>query len=105
MELRYGGKLKVGDPIAVSYQSNIIFGLFAGYGRGTIQFYVPNTVIYQYDWAMENNRGPKFHKDYIHGTNVENRVMKVNPEVLHEQKDIIEYEKAIDILKQYNFIQ
>jgi hypothetical protein len=105
MELKYGGKLKVGDPIVVSYASGIIFGLFAGYGRGTIQYYTPNGIIYQYDWAMENNRRPKFYKGYVHGSTVEDRVMKVNPEVLHEQKDVIEYEKAIEILKQYNFIQ
>jgi hypothetical protein len=105
MELRYGGKLKVGDPIIVSYGNGMYFGLFAGYGQGTVQYYTPNSILYQYENAMINNRRPKFYKSYIHGSTVSWRVMKVNPEVLHKQEDIQEYEKAIDILKQYNFIQ
>jgi hypothetical protein len=104
MELKYGGKLKVGDPILVSYGSGIDFGLFAGYGRGTIQYYTPNGVIYQYEHAMQNNRGPKFYKAYIHGERTEYRVAKVNPEVLHKQEDVIEYERAIEILKKYNLM-
>jgi len=105
MKLRFGGTLKIGDPIFVSYGSGMDFGLFAGYGRGTVQYYMPNSIIYQYENAMQNNRKPKFYKAYIHGNNTEYRVAKVNPEVLHNQEDIMEYEKAIDILKQYNFIQ
>jgi hypothetical protein len=105
MELKYGGTLKLGDPIIVSYGNGMIFGLFAGYGRGTVQYYMPNSIVYQHDRAMQNNRRPKFYKGYVHGENVKYRVMKVNPEVLHNQEDIMEYEKAIDILKHYNFIQ
>jgi len=105
MKLKLGGTLKVGDPILVSFASGMDFGLFAGYGHGTIQYYTPSGVIYQYEAAMRNNRGPKFYKAYIHGENTQYRVAKVNPEVLHNQEDIEQYEKAIDILKQYNFIQ
>ena len=104
MELRFGGTLKIGDPIFVSYGSGIDFGIFAGYGRGTIQYYTPSGIVYQYKRGMENNRRPKFNKAYIHGSNTEYRVAKVNPEVLHNQEDIMEYEKAIDILKHYNLM-
>jgi hypothetical protein len=105
MKLKLGGTLKIGDPVLVSYTSGIYFGLFAGYGQGTIQYYTPNGIIYQYENAMRNNRRPKFRKAYIHGNNTQYRVAKVNPEVLHNQEDIQEYEKAIDILKHYNFIK
>ncbi len=105
MELKYGGTLKIGDAIIVSYGSGIDFGLFAGYGRGTIQYYTPTGIIYQYDWGVRNNKRPKFYKSYVHGSTMKSRVMKVNPEVLHNQEDIQEYEKAIDILKHYNIIQ
>lgn len=105
MKLRFGGTLKIGDPIFVSYGSGIDFGLFAGYGKGTIQYYTPSGIIYQAEWGERNNKKPKFYKAYIHGNNTEHRVAKVNPEVLHNQDEIIQYEKAIEILKHYNFIQ
>jgi hypothetical protein len=105
MKLRLGGTLEIGDPLLIAYGSAMEFGLFAGYGRGTIQYYTPSGIIYQNEAAMRNNRKPKFYKAYIHGNNTEHRVAKVNPEVLHNQDEIIQYEKAIDILKQYNFIQ
>ena len=105
MELQYGGTLKIGDPIIVCYGSGMTFGIFAGYGRGTVQYYTPNGIVYQAEHATKNNKRPSFYKGYIHGDHVKWRVMKVNPEVLHNQEDIQEYEKAIDILKQYNFIQ
>jgi hypothetical protein len=102
MELKLGGKLEIGDPILVSYTNGMFFGLFAGYGRGTIQYYIPNNVIYR---ASRNNGKPKFYKGYIHGSNIEYRVAKVTPDVLYKEKDIIEYEKAIEILKQENIVK
>lgn len=104
MELKYGGTLKLGDPIIVSYGNGMIFALFAGYGKGTAQYYMPNSIVYQHDRAVQNNRMPKFYKGYVYGGNIKFRVIKVNPEVLHNQEDIQEYEKAIDILKHYNLI-
>jgi hypothetical protein len=105
MELKYGGTLKIGDPIIVCYGSGMLFGLFAGYGRNTVQYYMPNSIVYQAEHSTKNNKRPKFYKGYIHGDNVKYRVMKASPEVLYNQEDMQEYEKAIDILKQYNFIQ
>jgi hypothetical protein len=105
MELKYGGTLKIGDPIIVCYGNGMLFGIFAGYGRGTVQYYMPNSIVYQYDnHILKNDKKPSFHKGYVHGNNVKYRIIKVNPEVLHNQEDIIEYEKAIDILKQYNLM-
>lgn len=105
MELKYGGTLKIGDPIIVCYGSGMLFGIFAGYGRGTLQYYMPNSIVYRYDnHILKNDKKLSFYKGYIRGDNVQHRVMKVNPEVLHNQEDLIEYEKAIDILKQYNLM-
>lgn len=105
MKLKLGGTLKVGDPIFVSFGSGIDFGLFAGYGHNTVQYYTPSGVIYQYEHAVGKKIKPKFYKAYIHGDNKEYRVAKVNPEVLHNQEDIIQYEQAIEILKQENIIK
>jgi hypothetical protein len=105
MTLKLGGKLEIGDPILVSYACGIDFGLFAGYGRGTIQYYTPSGIIYQAEAAARKSNKPKFYKAYIHGNNTEYRVAKVNPEVLHNQQDFEQYEKAIEILKQENIVK
>lgn len=105
MELRYGGKLELGDPIIVSYGSGMFFGLFAGYGRGTIQYYTPNGIVYRAERAQRLNKKPTFYKAYIHGSSVKYRVLKVTPEILHNIEDREEYEQAIEILKQENVIK
>jgi len=105
MTLKLGGKLEIGDPILVSYGNGMDFGLFAGYGRGTIQYYTPSGIIYQAEAAIRKSTKPKFYKAYIHGNNTEYRVAKVNPEVLHNQQDFEQYEKAIEILKLENIIK
>jgi hypothetical protein len=105
MKLRLGGTLEIGDPLLIAYGSAMEFGLFAGYGRGTIQYYTPSGIIYQDEAARRKSTKPKFYKAYIHGDNAEYRVAKVNPEVLHNQEEIMNYEKAIEILKQENIIR
>lgn len=105
MELILGGTLKIGDPILVSYGSGMTFGLFAGYGRGTVQYYTHTGIIYQYEHAVENNKKPKFYKAYIHGDNTEYRVAKVTPDILFNEEDAMNYEKAVEILKQENIIR
>jgi len=105
MELRYGGKLELGDPIIVSYGSGMFFGLFAGYGRGTIQYYTPNGIVYSAEHAQRNNKKVRFYKAYIHGGSVKYRVLKVTPDILHNKEDREEYEQAIEILKQENVIK
>ncbi len=105
MKLRLGGKLEIGDPLLIGYASSIEFGIFAGYGRGTIQYYTPNGIISEYEYAISKKIKPKFYKAYIHGYTTANRVAKVNPEILHNTEDIKQYEQAIEILKLENIIK
>lgn len=105
MKLRLGGILEIGDPLLIAYGSAMEFGLFAGYGRGTIQYYTPSGIIYSQERAIEKKIKPKFYKAYIHGDNATYRVAKVNPEVLHNVEDIKQYEQAIEILKLENIIK
>lgn len=105
MKLKLGGTLEIGDPILVSYGSGMTFALFAGYGRGTIQYYTPSNIIYQDDAARRKSTKPKFYKTYIHGDNTEYRVAKVTPDILFNEEDIMNYEKAIEILKQENIMR
>jgi hypothetical protein len=105
MKIRLGGNLEIGDPILVSYTSGIEFGIFAGYGRGTIQYYTPTGVIYCANLVRGRNEKPKFYKAYIHGERIEYRVAKVNKHILHNEEDAKNYQEAIEILKQENVIQ
>jgi hypothetical protein len=105
MELKFGGKLEIGDPIIVSYGHGIDFGLFAGYGRGTIQYYLPGGIIYHDEAAARKGTKPKFYKAYIRGDNMKYRVVKVTPDILFNEEDAIQYERAIEILKQENIIR
>jgi hypothetical protein len=100
MEIKLGGTLRIGDPILVSYGHGMTFGLFAGYGRGTIQYYTLSGIIYQDEAARRKSTKPKFYKSYIHGDNTEYRVAKVTPDILFNEEDVMEYEQAIEILKQ-----
>jgi hypothetical protein len=105
MDLKLGGKLKIGDVILVSYSHGFSVGLFAGNGRNTIQFYEPVHIVYTYDYAIENSKKPKFWKNYIGGNNLESRVVKVDKSIFHNEEDITDYEKAIEILKLENIIK
>jgi hypothetical protein len=105
MKLKLGGKLEIGDPILVSYACGIDFGLFAGYGRGTIQYYTPSGIIYQAEAAARKSNKPKFYKAYIHGNYAEYRVAKVTPDVLFNEEDVMQYERAIEILKLENIVK
>ena len=105
MKLRLGGTLEIGDPILVSYGSGMTFALFAGYGRGTIQYYTTYGIIYNAEAAIRKGNKPKFYKAYIHGENTEYRVAKVTPDILFNEEDAMNYEKAIEILKQENIIR
>lgn len=105
MELKFGGTLEIGDPILVCYGHGMTFGLFAGYGRGTIQYYTCDGIIYSYQGAKSINEKPQFYKGYIHGSNVKYRVAKVNKDILYSTEALKKYEEAIDILKQENVIK
>jgi hypothetical protein len=105
MKLRLGGTLEIGDPLLIAYGSAIEFGLFAGYGRGTIQYYTPSGIIYQAEAAARKGTKPKFYKAFIHGDNTQYRVAKVTPDVLFNEQDAINYEQAINILKLENIVK
>ena len=105
MKLNLGGTLEIGDPILVAYGHGMTFGLFAGYGRGTVQYYTPDGIISCANHAVNRKTKPRFWKGYIHGDNTEYRVAKVNPEVLYNIEDIKQYEEAINILKQENIMR
>ncbi len=105
MRLRYGGELEIGDLIGVSYTQGFYIGIFAGYGKGTIQYYMPHGVISSAKYYASNNKKPEFHKAYIYGDNLEYRVLRLTKDVLYKQEDLQQYEQAIDILKQENIIK
>ena len=105
MKLRLGGTLEIGDPLLIAYGSAMEFGLFAGYGRGTIQYYTPSGIIYQAEAAARKGTKPKFYKAFIHGDNTQYRVAKVTPDVLFNEQDAINYEQAINILKLENIVK
>jgi hypothetical protein len=105
MKLRLGGTLEIGDPLLIAYGSAMEFGLFAGYGKGTIQYYTPSGIIYQDEYAKRKGIKPKFYKAYIHGDNTQYRVAKVTPDVLFNEEDAINYEQAINILKLENIVK
>lgn len=111
MKLKLGGTLEIGDPILVSYGHGMCFGLFAGYGRGTIQYYTPSGIIQCAERAADKSSRidrqikPTFYKGYIHGDNKEYRVAKINSDVLYNIEDAKEYEQAIEILKLENIIK
>lgn len=98
--------LKPGDTIIVA-QSNILFlAFFAGFGRGTIQFYMPTSVIHGEEKAIK--KGVQFnmkfcYKGYINDDSW--RVAKVENPIFGDQEDLDRYVKAINILKEVNFIK
>ena len=105
MKLRLGGTLEIGDPLLIAYGSAMEFGLFAGYGKGTIQYYTPSGIIYQDEAARRKGTKPNFYKAYIHGDNTQYRVAKVTPDILFNEQDAINYEQAINILKLENIVK
>lgn len=106
MELKFGGKLTKGDLLLVSDTYGLHTGIFAGFGRGTIQYYLPKHVLYARE-LFENNNSTKlsFYKAYIYGNNVTKRVAKMMPEQLTSQEEFNNYVQAIEILKQENIIK
>ena len=87
----YIEKLNVGDTIVVAEGSSFLrIGFFAGYGRGTFQFYTPSSVVW-YDKQEKQGNKPRFWKSYVQSTH-KYRVMKIDDKGLefeaqeHEQE-------------------
>lgn len=104
MELKFGGKLTKGDLLLVSDSNGLHTGIFAGFGRGTIQYYIPKHVLYARETHKTYNTKLSFYKAYFYGSNVTSRAAKITPEILNSE-DLDQYLEAIDILKQENIIK
>lgn len=96
--------LELGDPIVISYSSGLTMGIFAGTGKGTIQYYMARHIYSRKQLCDERGKKPNFYKAYVHGAATPYRVMKIDRNVMTE-KELEEYEKAIEILKQENIIR
>lgn len=104
MELKFGGKLTKGDLLLVSDSIGLHTGIFAGFGRGTIQYYIPKHVLYARETHKTYNTKLSFYKAYIYGSYATKRAAKITPEILNSE-DLNQYLEAIDILKQENIIK
>lgn len=104
MELKFGGKLTKGDLLLVSDSQGLHMGIFAGFGRGTVQYYLPSNIKYSYNYSKEHNVRFGLYKTYFYGSNITSRAVKIMPEVLNSE-DLNTYLEAIDILKQENIIK
>ncbi len=92
--LRYGGEINTGDFIAVTKHNSLSFGWFVQEGRGTIQYY--------FLYSISDQR--KLWKDYVYKD--QSRIMKINnPEEVLTGADLIQYEQAVKILKEKNFLR
>ena len=105
MELKFGGKLKKGDLLLVSDSNGLHTGIFAGFGRGTIQYYMPFGVKYSYENYNKSYGKLRFYKAYFYGSNTANRAVKITPDQLTNSEELNNYLEAIDILKQENIIK
>ena len=80
--LNYIPDPKVGDLIALAYPSGMEFGIFAGYGSGTIQFYK----ITDYDYTYLKSENQKLGKSYMGGEYLGERVIRITDGSLSPQK-------------------
>ena len=125
MELRHGGKLEIGDLVAVSNGNYISFGFYAGTGRGTLQYWwirQPANAYNNYqDWLKlpedkrsrwTNKRFEKgfttkcIYKSYINAVH-DTRVIKItNPEdIFTKTEDRESYEKSKEVLITLNILK
>ena len=125
MEIKYGGKLEIGDIVAVSNGNYIHFGWYAGTGRGTLQYWWMGQPASAYDYYQDwlklpedkrsrwnNKRYEKgftskcIYKSYINAVH-DTRVMKItNPEdIFTEKEDREKYEKSKEVLITLNILK
>lgn len=105
MELKFGGKLTKGDLLLVHGYGGLHMGIFSGFGRGTIQYYIPGHVVSRYKAYKKPGEQINFWKTYIYGSNTSDRAVKITPDQLTSQVDFNDYTEAIEILKQENIIK
>ena len=104
MDIRFGGTLEKGDMIAIANNNSFEVGWYVGRGKtGTLQYYTLNYLHYWYA-AYSNlteERNEHFKKPAVSYINSPNfwRIIKVNREIITEEEDKINYEKAIKTLE------
>ncbi len=104
MEIKYGGTLEKGDMIAFASSTYITIGWYIGRGpSGTFQYYGLSYLHYWYDQyeeltdiQRENFKKPLV--SYVNNPSV-SRFVRVTKETLTDQRDLIDYEKAIKVLE------
>jgi hypothetical protein len=80
--LNYIPDPKLGDLIALAYPNGIDFGIFVGYGGGTIQFY--RVAPHNYAYYKEKNQKPQ--KSYMGGGYLGERVIRITEDSLSPRK-------------------
>ena len=104
-DLKHGhDDLQVGDPIIVAYGSGLTMGIFAGTGKGTVQYYMAAHIYIRKQICEEKGKKAIFYKAYVYGESTCCRVMKINKSVMTNE-ELEHYERAIEILKQENIVK
>ena len=118
--VNYGGDLRIGDFIAVSYNTGFTLGWYCGEGKNTLQFFETHWPATSFDYynrvkadkdykQHEKANSEEFNKSWIAKSYVMDwkwRVMKIdNPEsILTDPENLDRYEKSKQILEQIKFI-
>ena len=118
--VKYGGDIKIGDFIAISYSSGFTLGWYCGEGKNTLQIFEtpwPATSLDYYNRVKadaaytdhDKANSEEFDKSWIAKSYVNNwrlRVMKIeDPESLFtEPSDLNRYIESKQILEQIKFI-
>lgn len=115
--IRYGGELKIGDLVFISYHNYLLPGFYCGRGLNSLQFYTINEILYRkerYDMSLDpkssilvwekdryaNGFTKKcLVKSYINSVGGTRLIKIENPKsVFTEQDDYEDYLKAKEIL-------
>ena len=97
--LKYVENLEFGDTLFLSEGNKLYIVLFAGYGSGTIQYYMPSSLVSMFDAAGGKFDRKKIWKGYIMPN--AKRVAKVDNPIIIDKEEREEYEKAKFIMEQH----
>ena len=118
--VKHGGKLEIGDFVAISYAAGFTFGWYSGHGKNTLHYFEyhwPITSLDQYNRVKqdpaysdyEKANSEEFSKKWIFKSYVKDwryRVMKIqDPEAIFtEQENLDKYRESKEILEHIKFI-
>ena len=118
--VKHGGKLEIGDFVAISYASGFTFGWYCGHGQNTLHYFEYHWPVTSLDYYnrvkvdssyrdYEKANSKEFNKNWITKSYIKDwryRVMKIqHPEsVFTEQENLDIYREAKQILEQIKFI-